>query len=146
MSVEMEEAVRDTLSYAFFCTDDYVADALREVAKADDWRAALDLMRECHEASEDYSCSSWDQCAIEAIRRGVPGDGHFLTAPTAPIMAEIHRLAAKAGGWWMNDESAGSLRLAFVPFVQCGCGDMYSPGSEGATAEDCVNCLAGSGK
>lgn len=39
VSVEMEEAVRDTLSYAFFCTDDYVADALREVAKADDWRA-----------------------------------------------------------------------------------------------------------
>lgn len=148
MTVTNEEAA-DFLSESFVGGGEHAAEALALCSAAFDKLAAFELMVECSYASEETFCSSWDDTTVSQIMRGDVGPAG-LGEVDAETVAKCHRLASRAGGWWVRNPNhpfgAPGFWLHFVPLSLCGCNDCFTPESMGSTATECANCVDGRGE
>lgn len=114
---DLEQMASDSLNECFVWTPEGAASLAAELRKARDPHAACRLLFEMHDASEDYSCSSWDECAAQRIREGRPSEGSDLgfLVVTPQTIATCSLLAREAGGWWSWDDAKKDL--VFVPLA-----------------------------
>lgn len=112
---ELETLAADTINDCFVYTPEGAASLAAELRKAHDPGAACRLLFEMHDASEDYSCSSWDEGAARLIRDGIHNDGGKLgfLVVTEQTVATCAALAREAGGWWAWDDAKAGL--VFLP-------------------------------